>query len=139
MLLTLLMLSWKTMMNFDYNYFLKIQNIRFKYWKHKTFKCTKNYEKPLAACRQYTVCDRHWNAFLNWFCYVGSLTLQSKTLFLTWLQNMCMALRLQIYCVYIYIYIYIYTGWTQKHSLISSSFKIKTYWNIFINMGLQIH
>jgi hypothetical protein len=32
-----------------------------------------------------------------------------------------------------------YTGWTQKHSLISSSYKIKTYWNIFINMGLQIH
>ena len=31
-----------------------------------------------------------------------------------------------------------YTGWTQKHSLISSN-KIKTYWNIFINMGLQIH
>jgi len=31
------------------------------------------------------------------------------------------------------------TGWTQKHSLISSSYKIKTYWNIFINMGLQIH
>ena len=31
-----------------------------------------------------------------------------------------------------------YTGWTQKHSLISSSYKIKTYWNIFINMGLQI-
>ena len=27
-----------------------------------------------------------------------------------------------------------YTGWTQKHSLISSSYKIKTYWNIFINM-----
>jgi len=23
--------------------------------------------------------------------------------------------------------------------LISSSYKIKTYWNIFINMGLQIH
>jgi len=34
---------------------------------------------------------------------------------------------------------HIYTGWTQKHSLISSSYKIKTYWNIFINMGLQIH
>jgi len=32
-----------------------------------------------------------------------------------------------------------YTGWTQKHSLISSSYKIKTYLNIFINMGLQIH
>jgi len=31
------------------------------------------------------------------------------------------------------------TGWTQKHSLISSSYKIKTYWNIFTNMGLQIH
>ena len=31
------------------------------------------------------------------------------------------------------------TGWTQKHSLISSSYKIKTYWNIFINMRLQIH
>jgi hypothetical protein len=27
----------------------------------------------------------------------------------------------------------------KKHSLISSSYKIKTYWNIFINMGLQIH
>jgi len=32
-----------------------------------------------------------------------------------------------------------HTGWTQKHSLISSSYKIKTYWNIFNNMGLQIH
>ena len=31
------------------------------------------------------------------------------------------------------------TEWTQKHSLISSSYKIKTYWNIFINIGLQIH
>ena len=32
-----------------------------------------------------------------------------------------------------------YTGRTQKHSLISSSYKIKTYWNIFINMGPQIN
>jgi hypothetical protein len=32
-----------------------------------------------------------------------------------------------------------YTGWTQKPSLISSSYKIKTYWNAFINMGLQIN
>jgi len=31
-----------------------------------------------------------------------------------------------------------HTGRTQKQSLISSSYKIKTYWNIFINMGLQI-
>jgi len=35
--------------------------------------------------------------------------------------------------------ILIYTGWTQKPSLISSSYKIKTYWNIFINMELQIY
>ena len=28
-----------------------------------------------------------------------------------------------------------YTGWTQKHSLISSSYKIKTYWNIFNKYG----
>jgi hypothetical protein len=26
-----------------------------------------------------------------------------------------------------------YTGWTQKHSLISSSYKIKTYWNMIIH------
>jgi hypothetical protein len=26
-----------------------------------------------------------------------------------------------------------YTGWKQNHSLISSSYKIKTYWNIYIN------
>jgi hypothetical protein len=32
-----------------------------------------------------------------------------------------------------------YTGWTQKYSLNASSYKIETYWNIFINMGLQIH
>jgi len=32
-----------------------------------------------------------------------------------------------------------YIIWTQKHSSISSSYKIKTYWNIFINMELQIH
>jgi len=31
-----------------------------------------------------------------------------------------------------------YTVWTQKHSLISSSYTIKIYWNIVINMGLQI-
>jgi len=31
------------------------------------------------------------------------------------------------------------TGWTQKHCLISSSYKIKTDWNIFKNMGRQIH
>jgi len=31
-----------------------------------------------------------------------------------------------------------YIGWTQKHSLISSSYKIKTHWNIFINIELQI-
>ena len=30
------------------------------------------------------------------------------------------------------------TGWTQNHSLISSSYKIKTYWTILINIGLQI-
>jgi len=28
-----------------------------------------------------------------------------------------------------------YTGWTQKHSLFSSSYKIKTYWNIFYKYG----
>jgi hypothetical protein len=27
----------------------------------------------------------------------------------------------------------------KKNSLISSSYKIKTYWNNFINMGLQIY
>jgi len=27
------------------------------------------------------------------------------------------------------------TGWTQKHSLISSSYKIKSYWNIFYKYG----
>jgi len=32
-----------------------------------------------------------------------------------------------------------YTGWTQKQFFVSSSYKIKTYWIIFINMGLQIH
>jgi hypothetical protein len=32
---------------------------------------------------------------------------------------------------------YTNTGWPLKHSLIPSSYKIKTYWNIFINMGLQ--
>jgi len=36
-------------------------------------------------------------------------------------------------------YYKIFTGGTQKHSFISSSYEIKTYWNIFINMGLQIH
>jgi len=34
--------------------------------------------------------------------------------------------------------LYIYIGWTQKHSLISCSYKIKIYWNIFVNMGQQI-
>jgi len=32
----------------------------------------------------------------------------------------------------------LYTGWTQKHSLISSSYKIKTSWNIFINIDTAL-
>ena len=33
----------------------------------------------------------------------------------------------------------LYTEWTQNHSLISISYKIKNYWNSFINMRLQIY
>ena len=44
--------------------------------------------------------------------------------------------KLNISGIKVFNYLPQYTGWTQKHSLISSSCKIKTYWNIFINMGL---
>ena len=66
----------------------------------------KKYDKPPAACRQYIVCVcvtgtemYFWTGSVVWVVWLY----KQKTLFLTWLQNMYIVLRLHIYYINIYI------------------------------------
>jgi len=91
----------------------------------------------------------------KWIIYSYAILIDMSSLTM----NPCKNTQCNIIHIYIYIYIYIYkekhctfcwlnvvkllvdiarneqyTGWTQKHSLISSSYKIKTYWNILTKL-----
>ena len=72
--------------------------------------------------------------------YIYCISYCIKTFFMYVRMNDIITLLLTVILILQFQSVFIpYTGWTQKQSLISSSYKIKIYWNIFINMGLQIH